>query len=54
MRITNEMLEARDRKGNLVNFVFCSRCVKFYHLGGYKKGDDISCQYCRTDEHMLG
>ncbi len=54
MRITKEMLEARDRKGHIVNFVFCCRCVKFYHLVSYKAGDDISCQYCRTDEHIMG
>ena len=38
MRITAEMLKARDENGNLVNFVFCNRCVKFYVLNDCKEG----------------
>ncbi|WP_161486202.1 hypothetical protein [Candidatus Nitrosocosmicus hydrocola] len=54
MKITEEMLNARDKNGNLVNFVFCSKCVKFYVLDGRKRGDDFYCQTCGTGRYLIG
>lgn len=54
MKLTEEMLKARDKNGNLVNFVFCSKCVKFYSLDGYIEGDDFYCQSCGTGKHLIG
>ncbi len=54
MRITAEMLKARDKNGILVNFVFCSRCVKFYVLNDCKEGDDYCCQSCGTGKYLIG
>ena len=54
MKITDEMLKARDNNGNLVNFVFCSKCVKFYDLDGCKDGDEFCCQSCGTGKYLIG
>ena len=54
MKITAEMLHARDKNGNLINFVFCSRCVKFCVLNGHKEGDDFHCGSCGTSKYLIG
>ena len=54
MKITEEMLKARDKNGNLINFVFCSKCVKFYDLDGCKDGDEFCCQSCGTGKYLIG
>ena len=53
MKITKEIKESRDKNGQLLNFIFCFRCVTFIDISEYEIGDDIDCPECHRDDKMV-
>ena len=48
---TKEIKETRDKNGQLINFIFCFRCVTFIGISEYDIGDDIDCRERRGDDN---
>ena len=53
MKITREIKESRDKYGQLINFIFCFRCITFIDISEYEIGDDIDCPECNRDDNIV-
>ncbi|HET6590032.1 MAG TPA: hypothetical protein VFG45_07715 [Candidatus Nitrosocosmicus sp.] len=53
MKITEEIKESKDKYGNVVDFIFCFRCIAFVHINDYGIGDDVKCPECHKDDYVL-
>jgi hypothetical protein len=52
MKITKEIKERTDHKGNLIDFTMCMKCYHFIHFEDEPIGADIQCSYCDTDKYI--
>ena len=53
MKLTKEIKDAKDKYGHPIDFTFCLKCNSFIHFTNREIDFDITCQYCRSDKHLL-
>lgn len=52
MKITKEKLERKDQRENLIDFIFCSKCVTFISIENKNVGGEIECVNCHIDKFI--
>jgi hypothetical protein len=52
VKLTEEIKERIDRRGNNIDFAFCFRCYGFLDISDNIKGEDVKCLNCHTDEFL--
>jgi len=52
MKITKEIKERIDRRGNFIDFVFCFNCCHFLDISDYLPGNNVKCLNCHTDQFL--
>lgn len=53
MKITKDIKESKDKYGNVIDFIFCFRCITFVHIDDYQIGDDVKCPECHRDDYLV-
>ena len=49
MKLTKEIKERVDHKGNLIDFTMCMKCYHFIDFSDEPIDSEIKCRYCNTD-----
>lgn len=53
MKITKEIKERIDHRGNIIDFAYCFRCYHFMDISDYYPGvDGVKCLNCHTDQFL--
>jgi hypothetical protein len=52
MKITKEIKERIDYRGNIIDFAFCFNCCHFLDISDYLPGDNVNCLNCHADQFL--
>jgi hypothetical protein len=52
MKLTKEIKERIDHRGNIIYFAFCFKCCHFLDISDYYVGDNVKCIHCYTDQFL--
>jgi hypothetical protein len=52
MKLTKEIKEQRNHKGQIINLTMCMKCYHFIDFEDDPVGADIKCRYCNTDKYI--
>ena len=52
MKLTEEIKERRNDKGQIIDFTICTKCYHFIDFEDEPVGADLKCRYCNTDKFI--